>query len=275
MPLDHVVFGRSERRRLAQNVIGDADLANVVYQRRVREFGYPGLVSTRRLRPVAGQSAATRSEWSSASGSLASIKRARARIAVKACMRATRSARCVIGNLAHSVRRVEHDCVAALALRPVERVVREPKQLSAAVGVSQVTHPDRHRQVSRLADWGGAKCLCPTFRDRQRLLCARLGKEQRELIATDASNDIAGPRAPFKKARGLHQRGISRLVAVCVVDALEVIEIEISAGKAAAYNAALDPPHPRPAPGTHDDSGGRSADRWLPATQAVSSHQCS
>ena len=132
-----------------------------------------------------------------------------------------------VGELEHDLGRVQR----RRRLGPgffaaVERAVREPQQLLAAVGMGEVADSSRHRQVSGDADRSGAELRRPTFGDRQRLFCRRLREQQGELVAADPAEDVAGARAGFQESRGLHQRSVSRLVTVRVVDALEVIEVE-------------------------------------------------
>ena len=92
--------------------------------------------------------------------------------------------------------------------------------------MGEVADSRRHRQVSGHADRRGAELRRPAFGDRQRLFCGRLREKQRELVAADPAEDVAGARARLEEARGLHQRRISCLVTVGVVDALEVVEVE-------------------------------------------------
>ena len=131
-----------------------------------------------------------------------------------------------VGELVHRVRRVDDDRVAALALRRVQRPVGQPKELAAAVRMGQVGDTCRHGQVRRDPDRRGSKLRRPALGDRQRLLGVRLGEQQRELVAADAAEDVACPRAHLENPRGVHQRRVARLVPVCVVDALEVVEVE-------------------------------------------------
>ena len=81
MLLDDVVLGCRERSRLAQHVVGHANLADVV-QQRAEADDFEGFVAEPELpRPIATDSTLTRSEWPAVYGSRASSAAASARMA--------------------------------------------------------------------------------------------------------------------------------------------------------------------------------------------------
>jgi hypothetical protein len=122
--------------------------------------------------------------------------------------------------------RVDDDVVTALVLRPVQRAVCELHQFLAGFRLVKVTNSGRHRQVRGDADRGGAELRCATLGDCTRPVSIGLGKQQRELVAADPAENVSGAGAVLEKGCRLHQGRVSRLVAVGIVNALEVIEVE-------------------------------------------------
>ena len=62
--------------------------------------------------------------------------------------------------------------------------------------------------------------------DRRRAFAARVGQDQRELVAAEARHDVGLARAQANQPRGLDQRPAAVEVAVRVVDRLEPVEID-------------------------------------------------
>ena len=91
MLLDRFVFLGGERPRLHQHLIADPDFADVVKQRAETQHLELRLVQ-RQLRPIASETALTRSEWPAVYGSRASSANASARIAPTYASRVSASA---------------------------------------------------------------------------------------------------------------------------------------------------------------------------------------
>ena len=152
----------------------------------------------------------------------------------------------------------EPNLVLAVLLRPVERAVGEPDQRVALASVLRERRDagaDGDRAV--LADAPFADALDDRARD---LECGGLvdaGEEERELVAAEPER-LAALAEP---GRDLREHAVAGRVAVLVVDALEVVEVEQAHGDEPAASPRRVRARAAGAPGSCGGCRGRSAGR--------------
>ena len=142
-----------------------------------------------------------------------------------ACWRSRRSA-CSWADSARVISgRVAHHHVAAVVLRPVERAVGEPVERVGVGGLGDVAHPGGHRHPADRGEVGVRDAPAHALGRLQGLVGVGLGQDHGELLAADPGHQLARPRLGREHVRGVLEHPVAHLVAVHVVDALEVVEV--------------------------------------------------
>ena len=87
------------------------------------------------------------------------------------------------------------------------------------------------RQAGLPYDIGGSDNLAQAFRDFQRLLKTGFGHQHHELLAAHATDNIDAAQRIAQDLAQFPQNGVTRLVAIGIVDVFEAIDIEHEQGK--------------------------------------------
>ena len=124
------------------------------------------------------------------------------------------------------------DPVAPFGLGEVERLVRPVDELGLGPRVGRAGgHPDADRHLQALAGAPAPERMSPdgfahALRHPERLVGIGVGQHDGELLAPVPGRDIVGPDRLLDDLRDLPQRRITLGMAVLVVEALEVIDVD-------------------------------------------------
>ena len=222
MALEHEPLGLAEHARLAEDLLGDGELAEVVQAgREPRQLGL-GLVEPEPAGDPGG-------EVADPLGVAAGVGVARVDGLGEAGGRAV--ARRTVGTLGELLqvgeleraRLVRAGAVLALLLRPVERAVREPDQLVAADALRRVRRDaGAHRHGADLLEVERPDPLDDRLRDRDGRAVVEPGEEDGELVAAEAEA-LAALAEP---GGDLPEHPVAGGVAEAVVDPLEVVDVD-------------------------------------------------
>ncbi len=143
------------------------------------------------------------------------------------------------------VSRSAHDSGAAARLRFVEGLIgaldRSVDALLRAPFGDPATHPQFEEDLLVERQWLTCEGRRESLTDSLGIACARIGKQDDELVTACARDNVAMPDAGADQRGEVDQRAIAGIVTELVIDLLEAINVEHRDGQLAVGLDRVDP----------------------------------